>query len=370
MSPRRSPLNRPMKRSASRARGGVIAWALAALVLLLLVPLQRGVAVTHLERGDRPPDLTLETLAGEPVTLNDQRGRPVIIVFGELYHERTLAACGDIARVLESDALATRSISVLLVVAQDAPTPALTKQARDPRLPSTILHDVRREAYGDYRVAVMPSVVIIDGEGRVVHALAGYTARLKDIVNDALLVATGASSYEEFERGLRPAPAPIDEARVRAARVTSLARQLSRRGLNDLAVEKYREALDIASDYAPARLGLATAMLDTGRLADAEREFRGVIVADSSSVEASLGLAYVLTLRGGAELKEARAIVRHLLKNDPREPRAHYVLGLVQQQAGEIDDAIVSFRKSAELLMSRRQAWNVVPGRQERRDAQ
>ncbi|MCP3904905.1 MAG: tetratricopeptide repeat protein [Planctomycetes bacterium] len=343
----------------------MIAAALAAFALLLTA-VERGVAVTHLGRGARPPALALETLDGKRVTLEDQRGRPVVVVFGELYHQRTLSACGDIGEVLEADALATRGISVMLVIGQDEPKPALRERAGDPRLPPIILHDVTRQAFGDYRVAVMPSVVVIGADGRVVHSVAGYTDRFKDIMNDALLVATGASSYEEFEKTLRPEATPVDEARVRAGRITGLARQLARRRLDDLAVEKYREAIAVAPDYAPARIGLATAMLDTGRLAEAEREFRAALEASTSSVEASLGLAYVLTLRGGDDLKEAREIIRDLLRDDPDEPRAHYVRGLLHQQSGETEEAMASFRTSAELLMVRRDAWNVIREREER----
>jgi cytochrome c-type biogenesis protein CcmH/NrfG len=106
-------------------------------------------------------------------------------------------------------------------------------------------------------------------------------------------------------------------------------------------------------------------MLENGRLAEAEREFRAARAASlPTSVEPALGLAYVLTLRGGAEAGEARTIIADLLELDPAEPRAHYLLGRVQQQSGEGEAATASFRKSAEILMSRRREWNVIPGRQ------
>jgi peroxiredoxin len=171
-----------------------IAPGLAALALLLAID-ARAVAVTHLTRGVAPPPIDLPTLGGSRVTLEGQRGRPAVVVFGELYHQRTLTLCGEIREVLASESLAGRAVSAMLVIGQDEETSTLAERARDPRLPPQVLHDARREVYGAYRVSVMPSVVVIDARGRVVHAAAGYTSRLRDIVNDALLVATGASSY-------------------------------------------------------------------------------------------------------------------------------------------------------------------------------
>ncbi len=341
-----------------------IALKLAAGVLFLLA-LSGGPAlgVTHLKSGQVPPPIALDTLAGQRFTLESAHGRPLVLIFGELYHERTLRACGEIRSVLESEALSDHAVASALVIAQDAPIEQLKADAaKDQSLPPTILHDVTRKAYGDYRVSVMPSVVIINGEGRVVHAVPGYTARLKDIVADAVKVASGEMSAERFEQLLHPAEESIDESQVKAARISSLARQLARRGLDAMAEEKYAEALGLAPKYAPAQLGLAMLMLRKSDLARAEAAFRTAMDTDPKSVEASLGLAYVQTLRGGDELADARDVVLGVLQADPEEPRAYYLLGLIHQQRAETDDAIAAFRKASELLMARRESWNLIPG--------
>lgn len=37
--------------------------------------------MAKLKPGDRAPDFTLTTLAGQPVALSDYRGQPVLLVF-------------------------------------------------------------------------------------------------------------------------------------------------------------------------------------------------------------------------------------------------------------------------------------------------
>ena len=133
-----------------------------------------------------------------------------------------------------------------------------------------------------------------------------------------------------------------------------------RRGLPDVAAEKFVEALELAPSYAPARLGLGGLHLRAGRLAEAELEYRTALAEEASSVDGRLGLAYVQVLRGGEELGEAETILREVLASNPGEPRARYLMGMVHEQRGDPEAAAASFRKAAELLMSQRGSWELL----------
>ena len=327
-------------------------------------------AVTHLERGMTAPIVQMNDLSGAALDTSALKGRAFVLVFGEVYHEKTLSACEDVQALLAGEKLAGEAITPLLVIAQTAPPAALQARVAEADITWRVLHDVNRRAFGTYRVAVMPSVVVVDGEGRVVHALAGYIGRFKDIVSDALLVSVGKLSTEEFDASLHPGPGTkLTEEEVRASRVTSLARQLARRGLPDLAEEKYIEAIEMAPGYVPARLGLGLLRLDRGRLAEAELEFSAVLAAEPKSIDAKLGLAFVQTMRGGDELDVAEALVREVLAIGPNEPRPHYLMGLIHEHRDGWQEAAASYRTAAELLMSQRGSWASSPkgdGRDER----
>ncbi len=317
-------------------------------------------AVIHLKRGMEAPAIALPDLDGEEARLEDFGGRTVVLLFGELFHEKTLSAYADIQGVLDDDRIEDRSITPLLIVGQNAPREALAARAADADLTWRILHDENRRAFGAYRVAVIPSVVVVDGAGRIVHAQAGYIGRFKDVSLDAMLVSEGLLSAEQFDKSLDPAAASaVSPEQTRAVRLTSLARQLVRRGLPEVAEEKYVEALETVPTYAPARIGLGILQLQRGRLAEAELEFRTVLISVPKSVDARLGLAYVQVLRGGAEVAEAETTLRGVLSSHPSEPRAHYLMGLLHQQRSEIEEAAASFRTAAEHLMSQRGAWDV-----------
>ena len=331
------------------ARSGLpISILCAALLALLAAPAARG--VTHLKRGDAAPAVALKDLRGAGVDTDKLRGRVVVLVFGELYHEKTRQACGRLDAALRDARLEGESVAPLLVCTQ----PAAPEDAAQVAARVTVLRDPDRRAFGDYRVAAMPSVVVIDRDGRVVHATAGLTPRLEDVLTDSLLFAAGRLSAAQYEAALNPPPATTSVgADVRADRVWQLARQLARRGLDDMAAEKCAEALALDPRHVPAHLELGVLMLKRQRLPDAERHFRAVLAEQPASAEASLGLAFVQAQRGGAELDQAEKTVRELLARNPAQPRAHFLLGLINERRGKPQDAAAHFKRAAQLLLER-----------------
>ena len=348
---RRSPNAAP---APAGPRPGFDPWSLVAGAVVLLCLLTAPVpAVTHLEPGAPAPAFELPDLEGAKHALREFEGRPVVLVFGELYHGKTLEACRQITAVLKTEPLRDQTVMWVLIAAQDADPSALRARAPEAEpVPSLILHDRGRTVYDAYRVAVLPSVVVADSEGRVVHTIAAFTERFSDILADALLLALGKIDRETFQRRLHPkAAGDADAAAVRAPRTTDLAHQLVRRGLVELASEKYAEALKHVPDYAPAHLGLGMLLLKERHLAEAEQQFRAVLEVDPSLSDASLGLAFVQTLRGKDELEPAEQRVRQILARNPNEARAHYLLGLIHKQRNQMEEAAASFQEAAELLL-------------------
>jgi Tfp pilus assembly protein PilF len=358
------------RRLGNRRR--VPAYAAAALLAaIVLGGLPRAApAVTQLLRGQAAPEISLPTDQGATVTSAALKGQVVVLVFGELYHAKTRDACRQIDAVLKDPRLAELKITPVLIVSQSGSvsggasggtsggTSGGATQPGDDALtgpvPAVILHDTKREAYGAYQVAVLPSVVVVDAQGKVAHSIAGLIPQLSDTLRDSLLFASGKLSAERFEQALHPqATTQASDQEIKAERLAQLARQLARRGLDDMAADKYAEAIALNPADATARLGLGQLLLARRRLAEAEVQFRAVLAAQPEALDGNLGLAFVQTLRGGAELGDAEKTVRQVLVRNPSQPRAHYLMGLILQKNGKIEDAAASFRKAAELYMER-----------------
>lgn len=308
-------------------------------------------AVTHLKRQDPAPGIALKDGKGNEVASAQLKGRVVVVIFGELYHERTRQACDQIGAALKDQRLDGVEVVPVLIVTREAKAEE-PGNAKANWLPPAILTDPQRKAFEAYRVMAMPSVVVIDKEGRVVHATAGAAAGLGDLVTDSVLLAVGKLSVENFDKSRNgQASAPASEEEIRAERLTQLARQLARRGLKEMAVEKYAEALKLSPNHAVAHLEYGSLLLGRRRLSEAESHFRAALAANPQALEAVLGIAFVQALRGGEELGEAERSVRSILAKSPAQPRAWYLLGLIQEQKKKPEEAAVSFKKAAQLLL-------------------
>jgi Tfp pilus assembly protein PilF/peroxiredoxin len=322
-----------------------------ALLMLAVLPLPSR-AVTHLKHGAAAPDFELTDLDGQAVDTKLLRGRIVILVFGELYHSKTIQACKRMNMVLKDTKLSGALITPLLIVSQKGEAAELKAEAAEKPFPSVIVRDVQRTAFEQYRVAVLPSVVVVDKNGLVVHAIAAFTDRFSDVLTHALLLASGAIDRAQFEQRMHPDEmARLSPETIRARRLTELARQLSQRGLLSLAEQKYDEALQSDDNYAPAHLGWGMLQLRRRRWPQAEQRFRDVMARDAESVPAALGLAFVHIFRGGDELKEAESLMRRVLVKHPSQPRAHYLMGLIHEKRGDLEQAAASFKEAAALLL-------------------
>jgi len=336
-----------------RRAGGPGRWLGAMAALLIAAMAAQAWGVTQLKRGEEAPTIALKGAANEDVGTAALKGKIAVIVFGEIYHEKTRQACARIDAAVHDPRLKGEPIAVMLVTLQGGKAQDVTLGTGE-KLPETIVQDVERKAFGDYDVAVMPSVVVIDKEGKVVHAVGGLSSRLEDVVRDSLLHAAGKLSLQAFEQSLDPQPAAVNETQMRAERLAQLARQLGRRGLDELAIEKYGEALNLDPHRVAAHEEMGVLLLRRKRLAEAEKHFRAVLAEDKSSTPAKLGLATLEALRGGPELNEAERTVREVLEKNPAQPQAHYVMGLICEQRGKSEDAAASFKKAAQLLLERR----------------
>lgn len=318
--------------------GLALAWPRAAL------------AVTDLPRGVAAPPLALKDQNGTEVTNAALRGHIAVLVFGEFYHDTTRQACAQVDSVLQDPRLAGLPLVSVLIVTQERQEGAALE-----RLPARVARDPDRAAFGAYHVVVMPSLVVLDQQGRVVHTVAGAIPRLADLITDALLYAGGKLSAAAFERsaGAPSEPLPTDPAELHASRLALLGRQLLRRGLDEMAAEKLREALQLDPKSAIAHEELGRLLLKQSRLPEAEAEFSAVLAVNPESVDAALGLAFVHTLRADGDLVAAEKAVRAVLARRPMLPRAHYLLGVVQERNHKTDEAAACFKKAAEFLLDR-----------------
>lgn len=144
---------------------------IAAVVLMVVGWLQRerqrggGGA---LEVAALAPEVTVERLEGGAVALSSLRGKPTVLVFWATW----CGACVEEMAGLEQLAARADGRYEVLAVSRE-PRAKLARWAKKRARPVPIAIDARGEAFAAYRVESLPTHVIIDAEGRVVHDFSG-----------------------------------------------------------------------------------------------------------------------------------------------------------------------------------------------------
>ena len=302
-------------------------------------------------RGADAPEITATSVGGTPISTGQFSDRPLALIFGEFTNPRTFQACEEVLAILEEDRLAGTNVVPILLTAHEVTEDDVAARPPD-SLPAVIMMDPQRAAFGAYKVLVVPSVVIVGADRKVVYAAPGFLPQFKTLARDALLVATGQKSSRELEQSIS-GDEPEPGASTRADRLVGLAEELARHGLYDMAEARLMEALSLERDHARGRLALGQLRLRQGRIEDAETQFRRVLELQPESFEGALGLARVQITRGGADLDAAEESVRAALEKDPSSPMAHYLMGLIYDQGARWKDAAASYRAALEQLLDR-----------------
>jgi tetratricopeptide (TPR) repeat protein len=335
-------------------RGRPARFSALCAALLALAATSQVLAVLDLKRGDAAPPISAVAMDGREVELSGLNGRSVVVLFAEAGQERSQQAALSVARALMQEGLDGAATSFVVVYTKGSDVDAIEYESRGMRaaVPGVaVIHDVERRTLGAYHAVALPSTVVIDGEGRIVHAVAGLSPRFEHIISDALLLAAGRMTAEQFDAALNGGAETRDESQLRAERLAQMARSLRDRGQYEAAEGHYLDALSLSPGLIHARLGLADLLVRRGRLDDAETGFRSVLHAYPKSLEGTSGLALVHALRG--ETDEAERLAREVLDRSPSRARPHYILGMVHEQRGEHARAAVAYRKAAEVLLNR-----------------
>jgi hypothetical protein len=155
---------------------------------------------TDLHRGDPAPLLVMQSIDGRRIDTNEMGDRVLLLLFGEAGQDKTHRACREVATALEAKRLSDEPIDWILILSKSSRIVDLDLDAIKVDPPPIVVHDTARSAFGAYKTLVVPTAVVVGRDGNVVHAMASYTNRFGDIVFDALSVAVGSLSVEEFEQ--------------------------------------------------------------------------------------------------------------------------------------------------------------------------
>lgn len=150
---------------------------------LLLVVVIAGIALVAVSAyqflmrpgsGDVAPDFTVNTLSGEPVSLQALRGRPVLIVFWASFCGICREELPQVSKLAAE--MAPSGLSVLAISVDDDRTDAVVRMIAstlDPAL--TVLRDPTGVVADAYQSFAIPDAILVNREGTIVWRSTGPT---------------------------------------------------------------------------------------------------------------------------------------------------------------------------------------------------
>jgi len=303
----------------------------------------------NLNPGDPIPARELTTIDDTQIKTIGSQAKARVFFFAQSNHEPTAKACRSIQDALNNPLLEDERIDWIVILSKHSdPEQARACSMAGKVLPEIVL-DTDRALFGAFHIIVVPSVVIVDANDRVVYAVSGMTPRFGDLVGDAILLAAGKIEKADFEQILQPDAERSTSERVRAARIVKLAQKAAGQGMYDLAYAQYINAIKVDPSFIEAHLAIGYLLRKQMKLDKAEETFQGVLETDPDSLDARLGIAWVLLLREGEDIDRAESIVNKAIAEHPDSPLAHYIQGLIYEKESDPERAATCFKRAVKL---------------------
>ena len=300
--------------------------------------------------GDALPALSFKNIKdGTAVAVDSLKGGPVALVFWgadmDTKKERslkTLAAMEENMSFLEQ-----RKVKVLLVNAQgDSPEliQGVVSQLSG-KLPVYV--DESQKAYNDLGIFVVPSVMLVDKDSKVVSGI-GYSQDFSERLQGEVQVMLGEKTREAMEKGLRPEMKEKPAEEKQSVQHLNMALVMTKRGQTDSAISELQKALALEPKMAEAQGQLGCLYLDKGQLAEAKAALDKAFELNPEYLPATICDARVRAEEG--QVDEAIGDLQALLFRNARNADLHYALGTVLEKQQKFTEAAKEYRKAYELV--------------------
>jgi peroxiredoxin len=122
---------------------------------------------------DKPaPDFHLTSVDGHPVSLADYRGKKLVLVFWATWNNGSHPEMLMLSQVYQRARTPENDFAVVGIAVDDE-LAAVRKFAADSHLPFPVIVDRNREVTDAYRIRTLPTVLIVDADGKVIYGGAG-----------------------------------------------------------------------------------------------------------------------------------------------------------------------------------------------------
>jgi Tfp pilus assembly protein PilF len=309
-----------------------------------------------LELGGDVPAFTLPSLDGGDVDVLGGQGQITVILFWSSDGEGKLARGVELLKTLQGikDSYGDQGVVVNSVNIDKNNRGLIREIIKRDSITLPVILDEKEALAGAYGLFIMPTVIIVDREGKLDFAL-GYTRNITEQVAGRVEVMLGLKTAEDLESELNPEEVVEIDSDVKKAQVRlNLGRKFIERRLGDLAGKEFEEAIKLDPANAEAHAELGRFYIGQRQYDKALPELEKAIELQSDLVLARLALGIL----HGRQKQYDKAIpeLEGVLTLEPAHARAYCELGAAFEGKGDVDMALKNYRKSLSLLFEKQAA--------------
>jgi Tfp pilus assembly protein PilF len=325
-------------------------WKVSTAVLTLCLALVAAApsisaAFKKVDIGDRPPRFTMKELGGGDRKSEDLlAGKVSVLLFWATWSPRSLEVLKDLESIvteLGKDQLQVVAINAEHTRISAADEGIIGKTVADTGSSAMILLDDGLNAYSDFGAMALPSMLVVDREGVVSFAMAGYPTTMRGDLPEAVKMALGLISEEEVEVVEEYVP------KNSALMYYNMGKRLYEKGQEEKAEAQLLQSVERDPEYIKPHLLLGIYYKKTGENEKALLEFQRVRELDPRDNEAGYQVASV-SLRA-KKYAEAEGLFKELLAEYPEKEEFAIGLALAHKYQDHDEDYARVWEASKEL---------------------
>lgn len=300
--------------------------------------------------GDMLPATTIsQSDSGKKISVGKPGGRITVLAFWgadlPTKKQRSIQALSQLQQL--APFFREKQIDLLAINAQGDSAEVIKEVITASGFSSPTYLDPGQNAYGALGLLVMPSVLLVDKEGKVVNGM-GYSQEMISRLKGEIEILLGEKNRAQFEAELHPVMIEKSKAEKDGNRHLNMGQVLARKGQLEAAAREYALAIQNTPKLAGAHIELGCISLELGKLAEAQTAIDNGLALDPGSVRGEICNAQIRAEKG--EIAQAIADLQTMVFRNGRNHHLRYVLGTLYVKKADHEKASQEFRKAYELL--------------------
>jgi tetratricopeptide (TPR) repeat protein len=302
----------------------------------------------NVEQGGEIPAVQLQKVDGGSFSLSPSavKGKGLILLFWGADTDVKKKRAIEIMEILNGVAESYEEIKVVAINAQKNRSETIHEVISQVNPQYPVLLDEGNDAYNAFGLFVVPSILVVNGEGLIKTGF-GYSNTIEDKIDTEILLLLGKISEQEAKEKLSPEVDKRSSQEVKALQHLRLGIRMENMGMLDKAKEEYARAVGLF-ELAEAYIRLGALRLEEGDLEGAGKDINKGLALDPDAPDAKIAYARLRVAKG--DLEGVVEDLQMLSFMSPKNHVLHYAIGNAYEAKGEFKNAIKEYKKAYEFL--------------------